>query len=141
MDKLPSIIIIEDHPVMRGGLVSYFTGTRRWKVLGAVSNIEDAKTLISSPYSKSKAKVDLLLIDIQLENGWGLDIIPWLKTQTEKGFQIPVMAVYSSYDDYAHVSAAIGMGVQGYVSKHRTERELENALVKVMEGKTFIDES
>ncbi|MCL2238298.1 MAG: response regulator, partial [Treponema sp.] len=125
MDKLPSIIIIEDHPVMRGGLVSYFTGTRRWKVLGAVSNIEDAKTLISSPYSKSKAKVDLLLIDIQLENGWGLDIIPWLKTQTEKGFQIPVMAVYSSYDDYAHVSAAIGMGVQGYVSKHRTERELE----------------
>jgi len=141
MDKMPNIIIIEDHPIMRGGLVSYFTGTRRWNVLGAVSNIEDAKILMSSPYGNSKTKVDLLLIDIQLEDGWGLDIIPWLKTQTLSGIQMPVMAVYSSFDDYAHVSACLSMGIKGFVCKRRSERELENALLKVMEGKTYIDES
>jgi len=145
MDKMPNIIIIEDHPVMRGGLVSYFTGTRRWKVLGAVSNIEDAKTLLSSPYSRHKTSAlptaaDLLLIDIQLENGWGLDIIPWLKEQTPENIKLPIFAVYSAYDDFAHVSAALSIGIQGYICKRRSERELENALVKVMEGKTHIDD-
>jgi len=154
MDKIPNIIIIEDHPIMRGGLVSYFTGTRRWNVLGAVSNIEDAKILLSSPYSKprtcdSHTAADLMLIDIQLENEWGLDIIPWLKDKKSvsrgefsgAGIKIPKIAVYSAYDDFAHVSAALSIGVQGYICKHRSERELENALLKIMEGKTYIDDN
>ncbi|MCL2196836.1 MAG: response regulator transcription factor [Treponema sp.] len=142
MDKLPNIIIVEDHPVMRGGLVSYFSGTRRWKVLGATANIEDTKILLSSPYNKDQSSnpqivVDLLLLDIQLENGWGLDIIPWLKTQE---FKMPVIAVYSAYDDYAHATAALSMGIQGYICKRRSERELENYLLKILDGETCIDE-
>ena len=147
--EVPNIIIIEDHPIMRGGLVSYFTGTRRWKVSGAVSNIEDAKKLLSSPYNDSNPAVDLLLIDIQLENEWGLDIIPWLKDKKSvsrgefsgAGNKIPRIAVYSAYDDFAHVSAALSIGVQGYICKHRGERELENALLKIMEGRTYIDDN
>jgi len=148
MDKIPGIIIIEDHPVMRGGLVSYFTGTRRWNVMGAVSNIENAKILLSSPYSRHNAAnsqnqntdVDLLLIDIQLENEWGLDIIPWLKEKSSAGIKTPVTAVYSAFDDFSHVSAAISLGIQGYICKRRGERELENALFKILEGETFIDD-
>jgi len=145
MYKLPNIIIIEDHPIMRGGLVSYFNGTHRWKVLGAVSNIEDAKTFFLSPYRKSKNcdssdLVDLLLIDIQLENGWGLDIIQWFKEQTQEKIKTPFFAVYSAYDDFAHVSAALSMGVQGYICKRRSERELENALLKILENKIYIDD-
>ena len=149
MDKMPDIIIIEDHPVMRNGLEYYFTETRRWKVLGAVSGIEDAKTLFSSLCGKSTAAADVLLIDIQMENGWGLDIIPWLKKQTSAssgevsggGFKMPILAVYSAFDDFAHVSAALSMGVRGYICKRRSECELENALFKILEGKTYIDSS
>ena len=138
MDNIPKIIIIEDHPIMREGLASYFLGTGRWQVLGAVSNIQDAKKLLSC------TAANLILLDIQLENGWGLDIIPWLKRQTSEksGCQhIPVMAVYSAFNDFAHVGAAISMGVQGYISKHRSESELENALLKTLEGETIIDDS
>jgi len=143
MDRTPNIIIIEDHPIMRGGLVSYFTATRRWKVLGAVSNIEDAKIFLSSPYSRHEGAAlmaDLLLIDIQLENEWGIDIIPWLKEQKPEKIKMPFLAVYSAYDDFAHVSAALSMGVNGYICKRRSERELENALLKIIEGKTHIDD-
>ena len=148
MDKIPGIIIIEDHPVMLGGLVSYFTGTRRWNVMGAVSNIENAKILLSSPYSKhntansqkNNTEADLLLIDIQLENEWGLDIIPWLKEKSSAGIKMPVIAVYSAFDDFSHVSAALSMGVQGYICKRSSERELENALLKILEGETYIDD-
>jgi len=143
MDKIPNIIIIEDHPVMRGGLVSYFTGTRRWNVSGAVSNIEEAKTLFSSLYGEPRPRgsqaADLLLIDIQLESEWGLDIIPWLKENYRR--QMPVMAVYSTFDDFAHVSTALSMGIRGYICKRSSESELENALFDVMEGRTYIDSS
>jgi len=150
VEKTPSIIIIEDHPVMRAGLVSYFTGTRRWKISGAVSNVEDAKILLSGPYKRKhkygntdalNTNADIVLIDIQLENGWGLDIIPWLKDQQKTRGTMPVLAVYSYYDDFAHVSAAMTMGVRAYVCKRRSERELENALLKALDGKIFIDET
>ena len=143
MDKKPNIFIIEDHPVMRSGLVSYFTGTHRWNVLGAVSSIEDAKILLSSPYDLQKLynMVDLLLIDVHLKNGWGIDIIPWLKEQPFEKIKMPALAVYSAYDDYTHVSAALSMGIRGYICKHRSERELEYALLKILEGKTYIDDS
>ncbi|MCL2181318.1 MAG: response regulator transcription factor [Treponema sp.] len=146
MDKIPNIIIIEDHPVMRGGLVSYFTGTRRWNVLGAVSNIDDAKILLSSSYCKHSAanpntSADLILIDIQLEDGWGLDIIPWFKEQPFEKIKMPVFAVYTAYDDFSHINAALSMCVQGYICKRRSEPELENALFKILEGRIYIDDS
>jgi len=124
----PNIFIIEDHPLVRDGLVSYFSGTDRFNVSGAASNLDDAKKLLQN------VKADILLLDIQLENSWGLDIIPWLKTK-------PVLAVYSAFDDFIHVNAALGMGVQIYMCKRRSTKELEQALLKGLNGETCIDDT
>jgi len=51
------------------------------------------------------------------------------------------VAVYSAFDDYAHVNAALGMGVKAYVCKQRSEQELEKALLTVLGGGTYIDEA
>jgi NarL family two-component system response regulator LiaR len=51
------------------------------------------------------------------------------------------MAVYSSFDDYAHVSAALGMGVQAYICKRRSEQELEAALRATLDGTPYIDDT
>ncbi|MDR0447651.1 MAG: response regulator transcription factor [Treponema sp.] len=131
--KRPGIVIIEDHPVMRDGLAAYFTGTGRWRVTGTASTLAEAKKLLA------KTAPDLVLLDIQLEDGWGLDIIPWLEEQKTRA--APVMAVYSSYDDYPHVRTALGMGVRVYVTKRRSEQELEQALFKALEGETWIDDT
>ncbi|MDR0496040.1 MAG: response regulator transcription factor [Treponema sp.] len=152
MAKTPGIIIIEDHPVMRDGLASYFNSTGRWRVMGTASNLAQAKELLTG------IRPDLALLDIQLEDGWGLDIIPWLAEQAlfaeqtqlaeknqnvtagSKAGSATLMAVYSSFDDYAHVSAAMSLGVRAYITKRRSEYELEQALLQVLEGKNWIDE-
>ena len=131
MAEKPSLVIIEDHPVMREGLASYFCGTGRWQVTGTASSLEEAKRTLSS------ISTDLVLLDIQLEDGWGLDIIPWLKKLELN----PVLAVYSAYDDYAHISAALGMGVRAYVCKRQNEYKLEEALLKALNRETSIDNS
>jgi DNA-binding NarL/FixJ family response regulator len=74
-----------------------------------------------------------------LEQAWGLDIISWLKERG--GEKPPAVVIYSAFDDYAHVGAAMSLGVRGYVTKKQNETELEAALDIVLSGGTYTDES
>jgi NarL family two-component system response regulator LiaR len=120
---------------MRKGLADYFEGTGRWRVLGSASDIEEAKTFFAP--ASAENFVDILLLDIQLETGWGLDIISWL--HREKRENLPAIVIYSAYNDYAHASAAFSMGIRAYVSKSRSEEELEAALETVLQGGHYTD--
>ena len=140
MDKITSIIIIEDHPIVRNGLSVFLSATGRWKIMGTAASIAEARELLTA------VQADIVLLDIQLEDGWGLDIIPWLVTQservlaeTQKTCSLPLFAVYSAFDDYAHVRAALSMGVKAYVTKRRGEQELEDALLQALDGTPYID--
>jgi len=138
MPEKPGIVIIEDHPIMREGLAAWFTGTGRWQVKGKASSLSEAKALLSA----DGFQTDIVLLDIQLEDGWGLDIIPWYTAIPRPAKQkLPRMVVYSTFDDYAHVSAALGMGVSAYICKRRGETELEEALLKALKGNVYIDQS
>lgn len=137
-NKNPSIVIIEDHPVMREGLADFFAKSGRWKLGGTASSLESAKELLSG------TTADVMILDINLKDGWGLDIIPWYAehirlAQTQSAQ--PLMAVYSAYDDWAHVKTALNMGVRAYVTKQRSLQELEDALQKALCGSIYIDET
>ena len=139
MDR-KNIIIIEDHPLMRRGLVAWFNKTRRWNVTGTASSIKESMDLLGrlsdARVHDEQVHLDLVLLDIQLEDGWGLDIIPALPKNPG-----PITVVYSAFDSYAHVSTAMTMGVRAYVTKRRSEDELEKALFKALNGEIYIDES
>jgi NarL family two-component system response regulator LiaR len=128
-----SIVIVEDHPVMLRGLAQWFSATGRWQVLGTASSLVTAKEVLDG------ISPDVLLLDIKLPDGWGLDIIPWYKQHTEE--PLPKFAVYSSFDDYPNFSAAFGMGIDAYICKHRSEQELETALLQTLDGETYIDDT
>lgn len=134
MDKISSIIIIEDHPVVQEGIISHFEKTGKWRITGTASNLENAKELLTANTA------DIILLDIQLENELGLNIIPWLKQQYGHNDTLPIFAVYSSYNDFVHVSAALSKGVRVYMCKHHKLIDLEKALYDALEGKTYIDD-
>jgi len=133
--KMNSIFFVEDHPVMQSGLVSYFEGTGRWRVAGKASTLNEAKKALSS----DDIKVDIVLLDIQLDNDWGLDFIPWYRDLSVKD-QDTIIAVYTNFYDYPHVNAAMAMGIQAYICKHRSENELEKALFTALAGNIYIDD-
>jgi DNA-binding NarL/FixJ family response regulator len=136
-----SIVIIEDHPVMRKGLAAWFAGTGRWQILGIAADLAEARDM----FSEIAALPDLLLLDIRLnpqdgsaEEAIGLDLIPWLR---ERFGKIPPTVVYTQLDDYAHVNAALGFGVLGYVCKYRSEEELETVLHAALRGEVSVDKA
>jgi NarL family two-component system response regulator LiaR len=139
-----SIVIIEDHPVMRKGLAGYFAGTGRWRMLGTAANLEEARKLLSFPDTsgtnvRGTLFPDVVLLDLQLGKEWGLDIIHWLDTRSAP--KRPAVAVYSTFDDYTNIMTAYNMGVRAYVCKDRREAELEAALIIMLKTGSFIDET
>jgi DNA-binding NarL/FixJ family response regulator len=135
-----SIVIVEDHPVMRKSLASWFAETGRWKVLGAAANLGEAAALFR-PLSAEPAggAADIVVLDIQLDGAWGLELIPRLKERL--GEAAPPCVVYSAFDDWAHVGAALNAGARGYVSKKSDEAELERALRAVLAGEEYVEKS
>jgi NarL family two-component system response regulator LiaR len=149
METKPRIVIIEDHPVMRKGLTAWFASSERWSVTGTAASLEEAKELFRKEFlgvssmANQVPLADIVLLDIQLQDGWGLDIIPWLEEQRAllppetpvsplPAELVPHFAVYSSFDNYAHINAALGYGVKAYISKQRGEAEVEQILHDVL---------
>jgi len=90
-------------------------------------------------FSHDNPRIDVVLLDIQLTDGWGLDFIPWFRDFPAHD-QNTIMAVYTNYSDYSHVNAAMSLGVRAYVCKHRDEKELEEALLTALNGNIYIDD-
>ena len=129
---MKTIFIMEDHPIVSESLASFFNDTGRWNVLGSSSTLAEAKEII--PILKN---IDVLLMDILLPDGWGLDIVTWLKNQNIK---IPLLAVYTAFDDYSYVSTALNLGVMVYLTKLRNKEKLESAIINAFDGIICIDE-
>jgi len=124
---MKTVIIIDDHEMMRLGLAARLEN--HWQIAGEAASLEEAKTLFKS----LTVAPDLILLDIELGNEWGLDIIGDKSLGNGK---FPPVLVYSVYDDYAHVNAAIRCGARGYVCKSQSAVELLEAMEDVSSGKT-----
>jgi DNA-binding NarL/FixJ family response regulator len=139
-EDITKLLIVEDHPVMRKSLAAWFTETGRWKVLGTAATLEEAAALFCpAPAERGGEKPDIVLLVIQLEGGWGLDLIPRLRERFGKA--APFCVVYSACEDWAHINAALGAGARGYVSKKSDEAELERALLAVLTGNEYVEKS
>jgi DNA-binding NarL/FixJ family response regulator len=126
------VFIIDDHDLLRRG----FAGAlgEGWTLAGEAADLDEAATLFAA-----SPPPDLVVLDIALrDNAWGLDLLPRL---TERyGAAAPPVLVYTVYADYAHVQAALSLGVRGYVSKDEGFPVLERAMQTVVTGGVYINE-
>jgi DNA-binding NarL/FixJ family response regulator len=123
---MKTLLISDDHDVVRSGL-SLILG-KSWQILGTAASLDEAKKLFKSLDNAP----DLILLDLQLGKEWGLDIIG------DKSFgrgKFPPVLVFSVYDDFAHINAALCSGAKGYVCKSQSTAELLEAMEDVSSGK------
>ena len=125
-----SIIIVDDHAMMRNGLRSWLIENTRWKNIRLVDSIDTAKNLLSEEQS------EICIIDVQIGNDDGFALLDFI-TKESKSVKC---VMYSMFDTPAYVSQAKTLGAKGYVSKASSEEELVNCLEAVSRGETFIDE-
>jgi len=126
---MKTVVIIEDHIMIRAGLSAQLEG--RWHIAGETASLKETEAL----FTRLEKAPDLVLLDIELGKDWGLDILnaKFFKSLF-RNFR-PVL-VYSVYDDYAHVNAALRSGARGYICKSQGVDELLEAMNDVASGKS-----
>ncbi|MEQ1681420.1 MAG: response regulator transcription factor [Nitrospira sp.] len=123
------LVIVDDHEVVRIGLCAVLNLTPGMKVVGQGGQMEEAKTLCD------RLKPDLVLLDIRLPDGSGVDAAREILAKCPK---TRVLFLTSFADDHT-VLEAILSGAQGYILKDIAAEALVRAIRTIYAGQPVID--
>jgi DNA-binding NarL/FixJ family response regulator len=136
---MKSVFIVEDHAMMRRGIVSCLESSGCYSVLGEAGSLDSAKAFLEKMHERS-AQPDAIILDIDLNEDYGLNLLSWYKFRFKDAPRTaPPTLIYSIYEDYAHIQAARRIGAQGYVSKGEINNCLLDALAAILSGKEYIE--
>ncbi|MBI1246225.1 response regulator [bacterium] len=122
------ILIVDDHPIVREGLAARIEFQPDLEVCGEASNIEDALALYRS------LSPDLTLIDIQLEDGNGMELIKEIHARNASA----KILVVSAFDESLYAERALRAGALGYVNKRELRDSVIDAIRTVLKGERYL---
>jgi len=128
------VLLVHDRALVREGLCAVLKNESSIEIAGATACFKEAESLIAS------VKPDLLLIDIDRENGDdGLALVKELRQKTE---DLPILILAGlSENILAICTEAAHLGVSGVVLKQHGADVLVKAIQKVHEGEVWFDRS
>ena len=122
------ILLADDHPMIRTALEALLRGTD-FDIVATSSTGEDALRDVA------RVEPDLLLLDLQMPGGTGMDVI---RTLTSGDAKVKIIVLTAGIDDASLVEAK-ALGVRGLVLKSSDPAYLLECLERVNSGGTWID--
>jgi len=129
--EMTKVLIVEDHPLFSKGLASLIGNMQGYNVVGEAMNLSEAINI------ENREKPDLVIIDIDLGEENGLDLIPQLKTQNPE----IVILVLSMYDERYYSERVLRLGARGYIMKDEAANKVLSAIQTVMSGKVYLSDT
>jgi DNA-binding NarL/FixJ family response regulator len=124
------VFIVDDHPLVREGLTNLINGQDDLIICG------EAKDSAQALDGITKARPDVALIDISLENQSGLELVKQLRSQ----FPLVALIVLSMHDETLYAERLLRAGARGYVMKHETSKSVLASIRRVLEGGVYVSE-
>ena len=121
---MPSILILEDD-ITFSLMLKTWLGRKGFEV-SSVSSVSDARSRIED------ASFDLILSDLRLPDGDGIDLLKWIK---ENNFLIPLIMM-TSYAEIQTAVQAIKLGASDYIAKPLNPEELLGKIKDVIKTET-----
>ena len=125
--RMASILIADDHPVVRRGLRSLLETGNRWQVVAEAANGREAIEAVRELHP------DLAVLDMGMPQLNGLDACRFI-TKTLPETRVLILTPERN-DDFMH--RALKAGARGYVFKSDAERDLIAAVEAILRGRTF----
>ena len=123
-----TILIVDDHPMMRRGLRELLSHEPDLQVTGEAVEAQEALCLIES------LPPDLVLVDISLRQSNGLDLIKRVRAK----YPEIRMLVISMHDEAIYADRALYAGALGYISKQETPEKVLEAVRLVLRGDIYL---
>lgn len=122
------VVVVEDHPIFRDGLV---------RCLDAEPDLTVVGQLVDATFSVRQLidlRPDVVVMDIELPGGSGIDATRRIRGALP---EVPVV-ILTAFLDQELLFAAMQAGARGYVLKHMTFPELLATLRRVLAGETLL---
>ncbi|NVI90528.1 response regulator transcription factor [Actinomadura sp. BRA 177] len=123
-----TLLIVDDHPVVRDGLRGMFAATTGFEVLGEAADGRQAVALAA------ELRPDVVLMDLRMPGGGGVEAITEL---ARRGLPCKVL-VLTTYDTDADTIPAIEAGATGYLLKDAPREDLFDAVRAAAAGRTVL---
>ena len=124
------VFIVDDHPFMRRGLAATITDQADMEVCGEAAGKFEALQRLA------EAKPHLVLIDISLEDGNGIDLIKEIKSR----WPDMKMLVSSMHEESLFAERAIRAGALGFINKSEPVERFVEALQCVISGRISLSQ-
>jgi len=129
MHKEVTLIIADDHPIFRKGLVEVLRSTFRI-VAEAGDGIEAVDAI-------ERLEPEIAILDIDMPRMNGLEV---MKEIERRRLDVNVI-VLTMYDEEKMFNKALDFGVRGYVLKESAVTDIRDSVAAVSEGKYYISPS
>jgi len=131
MRKRKTVLIIDDHPLLREGLKVVIARDKRYEVIGETGGGNEGLKLIR------RLKPNIALVDISLPDMNGIDLI----YQIRKKFPDTRIMVVSMHSKIDYIIESFRAGALGYLVKEAASTSLIKGLNAISEGQYFLDSS
>lgn len=125
-----NVLIVDDHPLVREGLITLLSKQHDFSVCGEASGIAEARELARA------TKPCVAIVDLTLKDGNGISLI---KELVEQYAGLKVLAL-SMHDETLFAERALRAGAAGYVNKHDASRTIIHAIRTVLDGRLYLSE-
>ncbi len=122
------LMVVDDHPLFRRGLVALLTQDERFVVLHEAADAGEAVRCVA------REQPDLILLDNHLPGVRGVDAIAGLK-EVAPEVKILMLTVSENEQD---LSAALKAGADGYLLKTINAEDLSDSILKVLDGDSVV---
>jgi DNA-binding NarL/FixJ family response regulator len=122
------IMIVDDHPMMRDGLTMRISSQDDMEVCGEAATENTAVELIR------QLCPDLVLIDISLKEGNGIELVKRIRLLNAA----TKMLVVSTFEESLYAERALRAGALGYLNKNESNEKLIEAIRTVLRGDRYV---
>jgi DNA-binding NarL/FixJ family response regulator len=131
MEKKSKVFIVDDHPIVRQGLIQLINQESDFFVCGDAGDILSAKEAIA------KNIPDILIVDIALGQASGIRLIEDIAHLYP---EIKIVAL-SMHDESVYGERCLKAGARGYIMKQEEPGNVVAALRRVTKGEVYISEN
>jgi DNA-binding NarL/FixJ family response regulator len=126
-----NILIIDDHLIVRKGLIQILLPKFPDAVVTEIGNSNDAMGAVR------KQIWDLILLDISMPGKNGIDILKQIRAE---GIKVPILML-SMHPESQYAVRVLKAGASGFLNKESAAEELLSAVHRVLSGKKYITPS
>jgi two-component system, NarL family, invasion response regulator UvrY len=130
MAKKTTIVLVDDHAVVRAGVRRLLEQEPLFEVIGEAESGEKAYQILA------ELKPDVMVMDLSMPGMGGLEAIRRILMRYEKA----KILVLSMHEDLSFANQALKLGAKGYLTKNTLADDLVKSIETVMQGDVFLSD-